>query len=466
MSALSDLLDRYIAASDKFRDLSNRKIAEAAGVSRGTVDKYRSGSTPAAPSEDVLQAFHDLLGIPLAELREAAGVPRGESEPYRAPTEFNRLSQSQRVALDEFVRSFVGPQGVRSDLETTPEPTAQAQAVRDEEVAPIDSGLWTSPNKGGPPLATQPSFPDVGRAVVPTARFTEYQAALKRVLSSMNAVTEAVVEKRLTTDTAHALFDAINSYVQKARVLARAMQDQSAIATRKQIDVALGVFEYAQTFAYRLSAYIEDLLPMAPNLHEAERVLAAQQSLRELSTFHRNSLGTWIETARSSKSLESNASRQRGQPDYDLAARTVTSEDKPSAPKKAEHVKSDTRDLLVRMARLDNALDVVDDFDELKRSYARVLDTPIGRREYQGAVVNLLREATQRLREYADNPELVRDQVSQTKALISEAEALAKRAAYADLESSIAEGLAADDLLNESSQLPLGGRGPSRDRAE
>lgn len=152
--------------------------------------------------------------------------------------------------------------------------------------------------------------------------------------------------------------------------------------------------------------------------------------------------------------------------EYGLVAGRVHDEDKPGASKKAERGKSDTRDLFVRMARLDNALDVVDDFEELKRSYARVLDTPIGRREYQGAVVTLLRDATQRLREYADNPALVRDQISQTKALINEAEALAKQAAYADLESSITEGLAADDLLNESSQLPLSGRGPRRDRAE
>ena len=71
MSALSDLLNRYLA-KEKFRDLSNRKVADAAGVSRGTIDNYRKGIHPAAPSEDILQAFHDLLGIPVVELREAA----------------------------------------------------------------------------------------------------------------------------------------------------------------------------------------------------------------------------------------------------------------------------------------------------------------------------------------------------------------------------------------------------------
>lgn len=98
MSALSDLLNRYLA-KEKFRDLSNRKVADAAGVSRGTIDNYRKGIHPAAPSEDILQAFHDLLGIPVVELREAAGVPHGEPDPYVAPAEFNRLSQTQRDEL-------------------------------------------------------------------------------------------------------------------------------------------------------------------------------------------------------------------------------------------------------------------------------------------------------------------------------------------------------------------------------
>lgn len=145
MSALSDLLDRYLA-QEKFRDLSNRKIADDAGVSRGTIDNYRKGIHPAAPSEDILQAFHDLLGIPLAELREAAGVPRGEPEPYAAPAEFNRLSHTQRTALDEFVRSFVGPQGASNDMETTSPPRAPRKKAARKKIARL-------PNDGQSPAA-------------------------------------------------------------------------------------------------------------------------------------------------------------------------------------------------------------------------------------------------------------------------------------------------------------------------
>ena len=134
MSALSDLLNRYIAGSDTFRDMSNRRMADRAGVSRGTIDNYRSGVHPAAPGEDVLQAFHELLGIPLAELREAAGVPRGEPEPYAAPPEFNRLSHAQRTALDEFVRSFVGPQGELNAMATTSKPDASPEEDQGEKI--------------------------------------------------------------------------------------------------------------------------------------------------------------------------------------------------------------------------------------------------------------------------------------------------------------------------------------------
>lgn len=137
MSALSDLLNRYIRESERFKGMSNRQIAKAAGVSRGTVDNYRSEAAPEAPKEHVLQAFHELLGIPLPELRAAAGVPIGELDPYSPPAEFNRLSRAQRDALDEFVRSFVGPQGERHavPVDSSPESDAPAEAEQGEEVS-------------------------------------------------------------------------------------------------------------------------------------------------------------------------------------------------------------------------------------------------------------------------------------------------------------------------------------------
>lgn len=109
MSALSELLNRHFA--DRYPEMSNRKIAEVSGVSRGTIDNYRNGTHPARPSEEVLRAFHELLRIPMPELREAAGVQSGELDPYVPPAEANQLGMRQRRALDELIRAFVEVSG-------------------------------------------------------------------------------------------------------------------------------------------------------------------------------------------------------------------------------------------------------------------------------------------------------------------------------------------------------------------
>lgn len=119
MSALSELLNRHFA--EKYPNTSNRKIAAEAGVSRGTIDNYRNGTHPAAPSDEVLTAFHKLLGIPMGELREAANLPVGEDAPYVPPREANLLSLRQRRAVDEMIRSIVETRGASShDTDTKP----------------------------------------------------------------------------------------------------------------------------------------------------------------------------------------------------------------------------------------------------------------------------------------------------------------------------------------------------------
>lgn len=105
MSALSELLNRHFEL--KYGDLSNRRIAQRAGISRGTIDNYRKGTHPARPGDEVLSAFHELLGIPMSRLRDAAGLPTGEEEPYSPPREANLLDHRQRRAIDELIRSIV-----------------------------------------------------------------------------------------------------------------------------------------------------------------------------------------------------------------------------------------------------------------------------------------------------------------------------------------------------------------------
>ena len=131
MSALSDLLNQAIAA--KFPDSSNRDLAKRAGVSRGTVDNYRNGVV-VKPTEDVLQAFHALLGVPIQDLRLAAGLPRGEAEPYKAPAEANLLDDRQRNALDELIRSIVATRGQqRHDVEATQESGTSGTEDKDQK---------------------------------------------------------------------------------------------------------------------------------------------------------------------------------------------------------------------------------------------------------------------------------------------------------------------------------------------
>jgi transcriptional regulator with XRE-family HTH domain len=129
VSALSDLLNRHIA--ERHGDTSNRRLAEMAGVSRGTIDNYRKGDHPAVPGEDVLSAFHDLTGLSMQELRTAAGLPPGENEPYEPPAEANLLTRPQRNALDQLIRTIVDARD-RHDSDSSDTATAEATRTSSE----------------------------------------------------------------------------------------------------------------------------------------------------------------------------------------------------------------------------------------------------------------------------------------------------------------------------------------------
>lgn len=133
MSALSELLNRAFAV--KYPKASNRKIADEAGVSRGTIDNYRRGTHPAVPSDEVLTAFHKLLDIPMGELRAAAGLPVGEDLPYVPPREANMLSDRQRRAVDELIRSIVETRrtGHADPPDTADHPPAEAAGAQGAE---------------------------------------------------------------------------------------------------------------------------------------------------------------------------------------------------------------------------------------------------------------------------------------------------------------------------------------------
>lgn len=104
MSELSDLLNRT--------GISARQAAERAkelGVELpyGTIAAYWAGKHPRNPSEKTLEGLSEVTAISVRRLRRAAGKAEGEATPWRPPAEANRLTQRQRSALDQLIKSIV-----------------------------------------------------------------------------------------------------------------------------------------------------------------------------------------------------------------------------------------------------------------------------------------------------------------------------------------------------------------------
>lgn len=101
MSALSQ---RLMKAKDE-KDLTNRKIADAVGLAPATVDRMMNGT--GQPDVESLDAVAEFLGVPISEARQLRGLPSGAKGPYVAPAESRLLSNRQRRALDNLIRSIV-----------------------------------------------------------------------------------------------------------------------------------------------------------------------------------------------------------------------------------------------------------------------------------------------------------------------------------------------------------------------
>ena len=104
MSALSDYLNAHIPAGWSKSDVT-RALSDY--LDRTTVYRYLAGNHSRNPPEYVLDAFAKALGCSITQLREAAGAAAGEEEPWTPPLEANRLTHSQRAALDAFIRTIV-----------------------------------------------------------------------------------------------------------------------------------------------------------------------------------------------------------------------------------------------------------------------------------------------------------------------------------------------------------------------
>lgn len=106
MTALSDRLNEA-KGTDGLDVIVARAEAKGHKVHRGTFANYFKGKHAKRPSEDVLLALADGLGLKVTELRAIAGLPAGELGEYKPTPLANRLDRDQRRALDELIRTIV-----------------------------------------------------------------------------------------------------------------------------------------------------------------------------------------------------------------------------------------------------------------------------------------------------------------------------------------------------------------------
>lgn len=122
VSPIDDIPAPWRDAMEKAGTYSLRDLAARAGVGTSTVSDLIYGRKLA--SERTMQAAADSLRLPITTIREWAATARGEVGPYQPPAVANRLTERQRRALDELIRSIVAP------VEPEPPDLSTAQGLR------------------------------------------------------------------------------------------------------------------------------------------------------------------------------------------------------------------------------------------------------------------------------------------------------------------------------------------------
>lgn len=133
MSDLADLIRSHAP------DLSNRQIADRAGLRAGTVDRIMN--RVGHPKVETVDKLAHALKIPVEQAREAAGKPRGESAQYVPPAESRLLDDRQRRALDELIRSFVAAKETANEDQGT-------QSTQGDPTVDDEAGTDRAPMKG------------------------------------------------------------------------------------------------------------------------------------------------------------------------------------------------------------------------------------------------------------------------------------------------------------------------------
>lgn len=129
MSPLDDIPAPWREAMEKAGAYSLRDLAGRAGIGTSTVSDLIYGRK--SSSEPTMQATADSLRLPVTTIREWAAAARGEAGPYQPPAVANRLTERQRRALDELIRSIVAP--VELDPPAPDLTTAEGRRLAEDE---------------------------------------------------------------------------------------------------------------------------------------------------------------------------------------------------------------------------------------------------------------------------------------------------------------------------------------------
>jgi hypothetical protein len=121
MTKLSDLLSAAISASGMSGRALSRQARELGfSLNHDTAARYLRGDH-GQPDEETLEAFSQVLTLPMQQLREAANLPAETTEPYVPPREAARLTRRQRRAVDEIIRAMLEPRTLGQSSDQTAE---------------------------------------------------------------------------------------------------------------------------------------------------------------------------------------------------------------------------------------------------------------------------------------------------------------------------------------------------------
>ncbi|WP_025088820.1 helix-turn-helix domain-containing protein [Mycobacteroides abscessus] len=238
-------------------------------------------------------------------LRRAADAKYGPEEQY-GPEEDANANASVVTNLAD--RRPAPPPDIDD-----PDVAASRREKKSDGERGLSSGWWGTSSVIAGPKAVPGPAPEPIRAVVPAAVFHEHADAAAGVQKRLNAIHEAFTQQRLTTDLVTLALNAIDDYGISSRRFMAELRRVELDATQDQIDSALRIFEQGWGYADSVSEYISELLPMAPDAYEAGRIIAARRSMEELADFFHHAHDVWVESGRSSKSLEAATPRSEKQ---------------------------------------------------------------------------------------------------------------------------------------------------------